>query len=152
MAMGRPTKLTPDVREKIVNSVKLGQSYERAALMAGVSESSIYKWKVRANDGESGHEYAEFLQALKKAEIEGEALRLAQINTAAKDGTWQAAAWWLERRFPQQWGRFDKLALTNPAGDKEYQGNQDVLRDLKGLDQKALRKLRGILERDESEG
>jgi hypothetical protein len=30
---------------------------------------------------------------------------VAQIARAAQDGTWQAAAWWLERRRPLDYGR-----------------------------------------------
>ena len=33
------------------------------------------------------------------------------IDNAAIDGTWQAAAWKLERRYPDEWGRRDRLEL-----------------------------------------
>lgn len=32
------------------------------------------------------------------------------IRHAARD-TWQAAAWWLERRYPDEWGRKDRITV-----------------------------------------
>ncbi len=39
---------------------------------------------------------------------------LAKIQKAAADGNWQAAAWWLERRYPADWGR--RVVQSNVAG------------------------------------
>jgi hypothetical protein len=57
-----------------------------------------------------------FWQDIKKAEAEAEAEALNIIHQIAKEGTFQAAAWYLERKFPSKWGRQDKSTVT-------YQGN-----------------------------
>jgi hypothetical protein len=37
---------------------------------------------------------------------------VGQIAKAANDGTWQAAAWWLERRRPDDYSRRDRVDVT----------------------------------------
>jgi transposase len=46
---------------------------------------------------------------VKKAEGEAESTALSQIAKAARDGSWQAAAWTLERKNPDRWGRRDRV-------------------------------------------
>ncbi len=103
--MPRPTKLTDRVKKNIISAIRAGLSYERAALFAGISESTFYNWKERGEREGEGI-YFEFLEDLKKAEIEGEVRNLAIISKAAEK-QWQAAAWLLERRYPDLWGRVD---------------------------------------------
>ena len=48
--------------------------------------------------------YVSFDSAIKEAEAEAIAGRIQCIQKA-EDHSWQAAAWWLERRYPQDFGR-----------------------------------------------
>lgn len=52
-----------------------------------------------------------FWQGVKKAEAYAESEAIGMIQTAANQGTWQAAAWWLERKHRARWGRQDKVTL-----------------------------------------
>ena len=54
--------------------------------------------------------YWEFWEAVKKSEAEAEASAVLHIKKAANDGTWQAAAWYLERKYKDRWGRQDKIS------------------------------------------
>ena len=56
--------------------------------------------------------FFEFWEEVKKAEAEAEAAAVVQIKAAAASGTWQAAAWYLERKFKDRWARTDKLEGT----------------------------------------
>jgi hypothetical protein len=56
--------------------------------------------------------YSGFSDAIKKAESEAEVRVVAHVLKAATDGTWQAAAWWLERRRPHDYGRRDRVDVT----------------------------------------
>lgn len=43
--------------------------------------------------------------ALKKAEAKAKVEMLSKIQAAGTNGNWQAAAWWLERKYPEEFGR-----------------------------------------------
>lgn len=99
---GRPTALTPAVEERIILAVRRGNYIETAAAFAGISKDSLYEWLKRgAREPDSA--YAAFSDALEKALAEAEMSDLARIEKAAVEGTWQAAAWRLERRNPKRW-------------------------------------------------
>jgi transposase len=101
--MARPTKLTPEVQEIIVSALKLGASKKKACQYAGITEKSFYEWLQRAERDEQP--YREFSEQIEKAEADHYVRALAQIETAARSGTWQASAWKLERKYPEEWGR-----------------------------------------------
>ena len=111
--MARRTKLTPDTKEDIVKALRAGNSRRDSALYAGVSETTFYSWMARGREGEAL--YAEFLEAVEKAEAQSVVRNVAIIQRAAEE-TWQAAAWWLERKRPDDWGRRQRMDI---GADKE---------------------------------
>jgi len=111
--MTRPTKLTPETHKKIVQAIQLGASYELAANYAGVSYSSFNLWMKKGATG--NNIYSQFYNDVKEAEGRGAIGWLAKIENAANDGNWQAAAWKLERRYPEAYGR-QKLDVAH-SGD-----------------------------------
>lgn len=54
---------------------------------------------------EAERPYVEFAEAVEKARAEAVVFNLALIRQAAQGGSWQAAAWYLERTRPEQYGR-----------------------------------------------
>lgn len=94
--MARPNKYAPAVVEKICEAIRMGATYELAANYAGVSYTTFNDWHKNK---------PEFLQALNLAEGDAAVAWLKKIEAAAEDGAWQAAAWKLERRYPQEYGR-----------------------------------------------
>lgn len=121
---GRPTKLTPELQTRIVNFLRTGAYVETAAAAAGVSKQTLYDWLkrgARVGRDELGEvtpkdhpdaDYARFLDAVEVAQAEADVGDLAIIRKAAQDGYWAAAAWRLERKHPDKWGRREVLALT----------------------------------------
>lgn len=103
---GRPTKLTPEVQEKIISVIRKGNYIETAAAYAGISKQTLYNWLKQGARQPNGV-YGRFVQAVEQALAESEMADLARIEQAAMDGHWQASAWRLERRFPKRWGRQD---------------------------------------------
>jgi len=70
-------------------------------------------------------------EALKEAELKGQHAALATIRRAAKDGTWQAAAWLLERR-NKKWS--NRTEVTGPdGGPVQVVTPEDVDAKLRGL-------------------
>lgn len=100
---GRPEKLTPELQQKIVDAIRMGAYIETAAAYAGINKSTLYDWMKRGARAKSG-KYKEFSNAIEKALAESEMRDLAVIAKASREN-WQAAAWRLERKFPDRWGR-----------------------------------------------
>lgn len=92
---GRPTKRTPENRKIILDAIEQGVPYRHAAAMAGMDEDTLLKW--RASD-------TELSESIKAAEGRAVMNRLLRIRLAEPDH-WQAAAWWLERKYPQEFGK-----------------------------------------------
>ena len=93
-------------------------SYERSCRLAGISDSIFYKWKARGEKENEGV-YLQFLQASLKASEQFKQTNINIIQAAAKDGTWQAAAWLLERKHPEEFGRRDRMNIDlNSQEDK----------------------------------
>jgi len=56
---------------------------------------------------------AEFAEQIKKAEATG---KLRHEKKIASASAWQASAWHLERKYPEEYGRRTELAHTSPDG------------------------------------
>lgn len=113
--MGRPEKLTPELQQKIVDALRLGNYIETAAAYAGVSKTTIYDWLKKGARSKKG-KYKDFSNAVEKALAEAEMRDVALIGNAAKEN-WQAAAWRLERKFPARWGRKTQHEITGKEGN-----------------------------------
>lgn len=101
--MARPTKYTKARAATICGAIKAGNTRKVAAALAGVGESTVFDWLAR---------FQSFRSAMQKAEAEAESHHVDRIVQAANDGTWQASAWWLERRRRDDWGRRVTLDLS----------------------------------------
>lgn len=95
--MARRTKLNPERTAAIVEAIQLGCTYELAAKYAGIDPATFYAWMSRGRQEEEGI-YFEFHKTVQKAISKGAVANLAIIQRAAKEGSWQASAWIMERR------------------------------------------------------
>lgn len=112
---GRPSKLTPKVQETIVAVIRAGNYSSVAAEYAGIGRSTFYHWLELGEQQESGC-YREFLDAVRGAESEAEIRAVATIQKHMPKN-WQAAMAYLERKFPQRWGRrVDVTTAGDPIG------------------------------------
>jgi transposase len=117
---GRHPKLDPAVQRVIVESVAAGVPRKYAAQRAGIDESTLRLWCSKGRKGGKGQAiYVALLAALKKAEADAVARNVAIVQKAANT-TWQAAAWWLERRYHAEFGR--KGMMTNATKEKSAPG------------------------------
>ena len=127
---GRPTDLTPTTQERIALAIRGGNDNKVAAAHAGIGESTFYAWldrgrkerarlaaSSRAKPRASETPFVEFLEAIQKAQADAETRNVALIAKAAQEGTWTAAAWWLERKYPERWGRKDRHEVTGKDGN-----------------------------------
>lgn len=111
---GRPTKLTPEVQTTIVNALAAGTYLETAAAAAGINQDTLHRWLRNGARADGGLQKG-FSEAVKKALASAEVRNLATI-TLASASQWQAAAWILERRYPQRWGRVERHEQTGEGG------------------------------------
>ena len=96
---GRKSKINDEVVERFIRAIKLGCPIKDACGCAGIGETTYYKWMQWADsDRRDAKKYREFREQVKAAEGEATAAWLAIIEKAAREGSWQAAAWKLERR------------------------------------------------------
>ncbi len=101
------TKLNPQTQDRIVQAIRSGNYANVAARYAGIDEKTYYNWLQRGEREGSGI-YFQFLQSVKKAESDAEVQAVAEIRLAAREN-WQAGMTWLERRFPDRWGRRERV-------------------------------------------
>ncbi len=112
---GRKTKFNRAVAERILSIIRAGGYIETAAAYAGLHRDTLNKWLIKGRaenceDRAVGEIVADYEEALAKSEL----LLLQKVQAAAQE-TWQPAAWILERRFPDRWGR-KRLEVSGPDG------------------------------------
>ena len=98
-SMARRTKLNAEVQRRILQAIQAGATYAMAAQLAGIARLGVCYWLQKGEEQTKGI-YRTFFNEFKRAEAICCVGNLAIINKEAKAGTWQAAAWLLERRFP----------------------------------------------------
>lgn len=156
--MARPTKLTPKLQEQIVSYLRAGAYVETAAAAAGIAKDTLYAWLRRGAAGEEP--FARFAAAVEEAQAKSELRDLAIIGKAAET-EWTAAAWRLERKYPDRYGRRARIehsghdrvtiAVTDPArvdevfrktfgfeGAKEASGDADARGGVSDVGSEAL--------------
>jgi transposase len=102
--MGRRTKLTKKTKDIICAVVSRGMTIDTAADAAGITKTTIMNWLNRGEKARKGI-YFDFFVDFKKARVLFEDSNLKKIDSCADDGTWQAAAWRLERAMPEKYGK-----------------------------------------------
>jgi hypothetical protein len=105
---GRPTKKTEQRVEALLQSLRAGASRQRSAALAGIHRDTLNEW-MRLDPA--------FSDAIEKAEGFAEMRFLSRVATAAEnERSWQAAAWILERRFPNEWRKREGIEFSGVNG------------------------------------
>ena len=110
------SKLTPTVIENITAALRAGNYIETACQYAGISAATYYRWLTEADQPDATDLHRDLREAVEKARADAEVRNVQLIQQAAQGGTWQAAAWWLERSHPKKWGRQQKVELSGENG------------------------------------
>jgi transposase len=115
--MARPTKLTDDIRDRLAALLRAGVGVDAAAEAVGIAPSTFRAWVQRGErDGPRDAPYRAFREVVERARGEHEAILVAAMSRAAGRGSWRAAAWVLEREFPERWGPPEHRAAAAPDG------------------------------------
>lgn len=102
MSGERNSKMTDARVNAILNALRQGCTRRAAAAVGGISHTTLYDWMDRDPT---------FTATVERAEGEAEATFTAIVAQAAIT-SWQAGAWWLERRKHQDFARHEKFDLS----------------------------------------
>ena len=107
---GRPVTLTPDIAERICAHIAAGNYFATACGLVGVKEGTARQWlrngqgKNAKRKGNNAPEFVQFAEAVRYAEAQCEAFQVQEMQKAGK-GDWKYYMTFLERKFPERWGR-----------------------------------------------
>jgi len=96
-------KRDKETADKIYRAIANGNTHRASCALSGVSHTFFYEWI---------KDDADFADTVKKAEAEAEAFHVDRIKLHSFRN-WQASAWMLERRNPEEWGKKDKVDVTS---------------------------------------
>lgn len=134
-AKQRPTnggKRTPAREAIIIGALQKGATRRAASAAAGISHDSLERWQKRDAAFAALVEKAELscavesIERIRAAGAGGALLEETVTTTTKRDGSivvverrrysageWTADAWFLERKYPEDWGRRDRVALED---------------------------------------
>ena len=122
--IGRPTKHTPETIALILANIEGGNTIEDSCKAAGVGYSTMREWAVAD---------PEFADRVEKAGATARIAMVSIVQKVAKEGNWQAAMTYLERRDPEHWGRRDRVSMTVDLNREARRLAQET-----GLDEAAI--------------
>lgn len=99
--MPRHSKRSPERETAILNALRAGNTRRAAIAFAEIDQNTFYRWMEREGT---------FRDAVEKAEAEAEVHFELKVRQAAAT-SWQAAAWWLERRRREDYGRSARIEI-----------------------------------------
>lgn len=110
-------QVNPEIQKTLVKHLKAGNFLETAMAAAGISRQNMTRWLTmgakernraqidkRKRVRKKYQIYVDLLDAIEQAQAESE-IRDVKIMEKAAKGNWQAAAWRLERKYPERWGK-----------------------------------------------
>ena len=116
-------------KERICTLISVGISRRQAAAYVGCHHATITR---------SARRDAEFAAALWEAEAYSEVEPLSRIVNAGKR-SWRAAAWLLERKFPERYSKIESLRVRQPDSDLIEQRKKEQALD--GLSNEELQRI-----------
>lgn len=125
--MGRPSKLTEQVRIDIGKMLTTGVDPATCARANGVTLRTFERWVERgwelrdredqgARIRKEDRVYLELLDDIEVAAAQAEIRAVATLDRAAQNGVWQAAAWKAERFWPERYARGAGRPPGRPVG------------------------------------
>ena len=138
---GQPCKLLkPGVKEKLLSAISKGASYNLTCGYAGIAYQTFRDWIKRGEallsltdeeiESHPHKVYYDLLCDVKRVEAYAALKWLEKIDEAS-NFHWQAAAWKLERRHPEEFGRYDKDARKDESNSDVDKARSEVSK-LKG--------------------
>lgn len=111
-------KYTQKTVNIVLRAISKGLSQKDAAALAGISEDTLSRWK---------KEKVDFADKIRQKEITFKQKNIDVIRKTGEDKSWQAAAWLLERKYPEEFSLKQELRVTTESQDEEISRVLDEL-------------------------
>lgn len=110
---GRPPCFNRRRAARVLKAIRRGLTFKQAAAYAGISYSTLNRWRRQGQAEDAPEEFRQFWKAFEQANGEAAFRLVGLIEDAARSGDWKAASWIMERRFANEWGK-DANPPTDP--------------------------------------
>jgi len=88
--------------KEISKYLESGMNIEDTCVLAGISKETFFTWRKTKSD---------FSDSTKKAQAKNKANAVVRIQRAGEK-QWQALAWWLERKYPEEFALKQNLSMS----------------------------------------
>lgn len=105
--MGRPTKYTQAIADKIIEAIANGHNRDDAARLAGICPDTLYTWMA------SKPEFAEECRAADSRAVD---VGVSALIKATRSGSVRAIQLWLQSKRPHEWTPSSKVEIANADG------------------------------------
>lgn len=108
-------KLTPELIEKMIPAIEVGNYIETVCQAHGISKNTYYLWLKKGESAKTKTIYRYFYDAVRNAEARAEARLIEEWREKLQDSPKDYKDF-LERRYPERWGKKD---IIRHQGDNE---------------------------------
>ncbi len=112
---GRPAKFTPQIQEKILTVLTVGAYRSDACHYVGIQYETLRAW-LRRGEARNARRVLRILRRGSSRPRRPPRIKALGTVRTAMDKNWQAAAWYLERKNPQEWGNRQRHEHTGKDG------------------------------------
>lgn len=102
------SKATQKTIEIILSAIAEGLSQREASILASISEDTLSLWK----------KDSDFSEQIRQKQIECKLAHIRNIKKASEK-SWQASAWWLERKYKDEFSLKTKMDVEVNEGLKQ---------------------------------
>lgn len=107
-SVGRPKKVTPQVIARVAYYLKQGNSMNDSCVLAGIGKTALYA-NLKQNEN--------YRTIIAEAWTKNKQTHIRRIDEASKKDA-KFSQWYLERRYPNEFGRSDKLDIKGNIENK----------------------------------
>ena len=114
MPPGRKQKLTDELQEQLCQELAKGKTVKGACGAVGIGERTYYDWIEKGRTTNRNDKWCKFLNAVEIAKAKGQSKFEDVIyENAIERGIWTCAAWYLERRDKEHYGKSEDTVNDN---------------------------------------
>ena len=107
-SVGRPKKVTPQVIAKVAYYLRQGNTMNDSCVLAGIGKTALYA-NLKQNEN--------YRTIIAEAWTQNKQKHIKRIDEASKKDA-NFSKWYLERRYPDEFGRSDKLDVKGSIENK----------------------------------